>query len=126
MRKATEGGLEVRSVEPGSGRPFVKVNHPAAGDIISNPTHVAGYGTGFEGVVDVRILDDDGTQLAQEGFHTSEGMGRIGEFFGNVRLAERPATQIGVIEAWASSGREDARPGLVRVPIVFDVDIIRR
>jgi hypothetical protein len=116
----------VRSVEPGSGRPFVKVNHPAAGDIISNPTHVAGYGTGFEGLVDVRILDDDGTQLAQEGFQTSEGMGRIGEFFGNVRLSERPATQIGVIEAWASSGREGARPGLVRVPIVFDVDIIRR
>jgi hypothetical protein len=53
-------------------------------------------------------------------------MGRIGEFFGNIRLEERPATQIGVIEAWASSGREGARPGLVRVPIVFDVDIIRR
>jgi hypothetical protein len=116
----------MRSVEPGSGRPFVKVNHPAAGDIVGNPTHVAGYGTGFEGVVAVKVLDDDGTELASEGFQTSEGMGRIGEFFGNVRLRERPATQIGVIEAWASSGQENARPGLVRVPIVFDADIIRR
>jgi hypothetical protein len=76
-------------------------------------------------VVDVKILDDDGTELALEGFQTSEGMGRIGEFFGNIRLAEKPATQIGVIEAWASSGQENARPGLVRASILFDADIVR-
>lgn len=116
----------MRREDTDSGRPLVKVNHPGPGDVVGDPVHVAGYGTGFEAVVDVRVLDDDGTELALSGLQSSEGMGVIGEFFGNVRLQRRPTTQLGAIEAWASSGEVGQRPGLVRVPIVFDVDVVRR
>ncbi len=40
-----------RDIDPDSGRPFIKINHPAPGDMVRNPAHVAGYGTAFEGVI---------------------------------------------------------------------------
>jgi Immunoglobulin-like domain of bacterial spore germination len=36
----------------------MKINHPAPGDVVSNPAQVAGYGTAFEGVISVRIRDE--------------------------------------------------------------------
>ncbi|MDQ3791347.1 MAG: Gmad2 immunoglobulin-like domain-containing protein, partial [Actinomycetota bacterium] len=56
----------MRDIDADSGRPFIKVNHPAPGDVIRNPAHVAGYGTAFEGTISSRIRDD-GTVIA-EGF----------------------------------------------------------
>ncbi len=46
---------------------LMKVNHPAPGDVVGNPAHVAGYGTAFEGTISLRVRDDDGTVIA-EGF----------------------------------------------------------
>jgi Immunoglobulin-like domain of bacterial spore germination len=37
---------------------LMKINHPAPGDVVSNPAQVAGYGTAFEGVISVRIRDE--------------------------------------------------------------------
>ena len=37
----------IRNIDLDSGHPFVKVNHPASGDIVNSPVHVAGYGTEF-------------------------------------------------------------------------------
>jgi hypothetical protein len=39
---------------------LVKINHPAPGDGIRNPEHVAGYGTAFEGMIPLRMRDDGG------------------------------------------------------------------
>ena len=44
---------------------LMKINHPAPGHVIRNPTHVAGYGTAFEGTISLRIRDDDGTVIAE-------------------------------------------------------------
>ena len=38
-------------IDADSGRPFIKVNHPAPGDVVRNPAHIAGYGTAFEGTI---------------------------------------------------------------------------
>lgn len=100
--------------------PLVKVNHPAPGDTVGNPLHVAGYGTGFEGVVVVRVEDEAGNELARRGVLSSGGMGTIGEFYGDVELSRTPTSQRGFIEAFSSSGRsEEDTPGLVRIPVIF-------
>jgi len=50
-----------RDIDADSGRPFIKINHPAPGDVIRNPAHVAGYGTAFEGTISLRISDEGST-----------------------------------------------------------------
>ena len=108
-----------RDMDPDSGRPFIKVNHPAPGDVVSNPAHVAGYGTAFEGTISLRIRDDDGTVIA-EGSTQGGSNGVIGEFKANLEFDRGPNRRLGVVEAFeesASGSGEDLH--LDRVPIVF-------
>jgi hypothetical protein len=108
-----------REIDSDSGRPFIKVNHPAPGDVVRNPAHVAGYGTAFEGVISLRIKDDDGTTIA-EGTAQGGSNGVIGEFKANLNFDRRPNQRLGVVEAFeesASGSGEDLH--LDRVPIVF-------
>lgn len=107
------------------GRPYVKLNHPAQGDIVSDPAHVAGYGTGFEGNITITILDDGGKEVATEAFvQKTNGMGEVGEFWGNVEFTEEPDQQTGVVEAYSPSPKDGSKMNLVRVPIVFDTDVV--
>jgi hypothetical protein len=111
--------LVAREIDADSGRPFIKVNHPAPGDVIRDPAHVAGYGTAFEGTISLRIRDDDGTVIA-EGTAQGGSNGVIGEFKANLEFQRRPNQRLGVVEAFeesASGSGEDLH--LDRVPIVF-------
>ena len=108
-----------RDIDPDSGRPFIKINHPASGDVVRNPAHVARYGTAFEGTISLRIRDDDGTVIA-EGSTQGGSNGVIGEFKANLEFDRRPNRRLGVVEAFeesASGSGEDLH--LDRVPIVF-------
>ena len=108
-----------RDIDADSGRPFIKVNHSAPGDVVRNPVHVAGYGTAFEGTISLRVRDDDGTVLA-EGSTQGGSNGVIGEFKANLGFARRPNQRLGVVEAFeesASGSGEELH--LDRVPIVF-------
>jgi hypothetical protein len=108
-----------RDIDPDSGRPFIKVNHPAPGDVVRNPAHVAGYGTAFEGTISLRMRDDDGTVMA-EGSTQGGSNGVIGEFKANLEFDGGPNRRLGVVEAFeesASGSGEDLH--LDRVPIVF-------
>ncbi len=108
-----------RDIDPDSGRPFIKINHPAPGDVVSNPTHIVGYGTAFEGRISLRIRDDDGTVIA-EGATKGGSNGVIGEFKANLEFDRRTNQRLGVVEAFeesASGSGEDLH--LNRVPIVF-------
>lgn len=108
-----------RDIDPDSGRPFIKVNHPAPGDVVRNPAHIAGYGTAFEGTISLRIRDDDGTVIA-EGSTQGGSNGVIGEFTANLEFDRGPNRRLGVVEAFeesASGSDEDLH--LDRVPIVF-------
>src|SRR5215212_6288613 len=105
-----------RDIDADSGRPLIKVNHPAPGDVIRNPAHVAGYGTAFEGTISLRIRDD-GTVIA-EGFTQGGSNGAIGEFKADLEFDRRPNQRLGVVEALdesASGSGEDLH--LDRVPI---------
>ena len=87
--------------------------------MVRNPAHVTGYGMAFEGVISLRIRDDDGTVIAQ-GTAQGGSNGVIGEFKANLELYCRPNQRLGVVEAFeesASSSGEDLH--LDRVPIVF-------
>ena len=98
---------------------LMKINHPAPGDVIRNPAHVAGYGTAFEGTISLRIRDDDGTVIA-EGSTQGGSNGVIGEFKADLEFDRRPNQRLGVVEAFeesASGSGEDLH--LDRVPIVF-------
>ena len=107
-----------REIDPDSGRSFIKVNHPAPGDVVRNPAHIAGYGTAFEGTISLRIRDD-GTVIA-EGSTQGGSNGVIGEFKANLEFDRGPNRRLGVVEAFeesASGSGEDLH--LDRVPIVL-------
>jgi hypothetical protein len=95
-----------------------KINHPAPGDVVSNPAHVAGYGTAFEGTIPLRIRDD-GTAVA-EGSTQGGSNEVIGEFRADLRVRGGPNQRPGVVEAIekraSGSGKE---LHLDTVPIVF-------
>ena len=89
-------------IDEDSGRPFIKINHPAPGDVVRNPAHVAGYGTAFEGTISLRIRDDDGTVIA-EGSTQGGSNGVIGEFKADLEFDRRPNQRLGVVEAFEES-----------------------
>ncbi|MGI8911560.1 MAG: Gmad2 immunoglobulin-like domain-containing protein [Rubrobacteraceae bacterium] len=108
-----------RDIDEDSGRPFIKINHPAPGDVVRDPAHIAGYGTAFEGVISLRIRDDDGTVISSESTQGGSN-GIIGEFKANLEWVRRPNQRLGVVEAFelsASGSGEELH--LDRVPIVF-------
>ena len=108
-----------RDIDDDSGRPFIKVNHPAPGDVVRNPAHIAGYSTTFEGTISLRLRDDDGIVIAQ-GTAQAGSNGVIGEFKAELDFDRRPNQRLGVVEAFeesASGSGEDLH--LDRIPIVF-------
>jgi hypothetical protein len=117
-RKARRNQV-ARDIDADSGRPFIKVNHPAPGDVVRDPAHVAGYGTAFEGTISLRIRDDDGTVIA-EGSTQGGSNGVIGEFKADLEFDRRPNRRLGVVEAFEeSSSGSGEELHLDRVPIVF-------
>src|ERR671916_886779 len=101
----------VRDIDEDSGRPFIKINHPAPGDVVRNPAHIAGYGTAFEGTVSLRI--SDGMVIA-EGTTQGGSNGVLDEF------KRRPNQRLGVVEAFEESTSGSGEElHLDRVPIVF-------
>ena len=93
-----------RDIDADSGRPFSKVNHPAPGDVVRNPAHVAGYGTAFEGTISLRVRDDDGTVIAED---TAQGSsnGVIGELRRTWSSTAGPTSASGL---WRPSRRAPA------------------
>lgn len=90
---------------------MVKPNYSAVGDIVPNPPHVAGYGTGFEGNIVVAVYGDGGKKLAEEGLtQKTGGMGEVGKFYGNVRLEKSPPSK----SAWSRPGAAGGARGRSR------------
>ncbi len=107
-----------RDIDEDSGRPLIKINHPAPGEVIRKPAHVAGYGTAFEGTISLRTRYD-GTVIAESSTQGCSN-GVIGEFKADLEFDRRPNQRLGVVEAFeesASGSGEDLH--LHRVPIVF-------
>ena len=107
-----------RDIDADSRRPFIKINHPAPGDVVRIAAHVAASGTAFEGTISSRIRDD-GTVIA-EGFTQGGSNWMIGEFKADLEFYRRPNQRLGAVEAFdesASGSGGDLH--LDRVPIDF-------
>ncbi len=97
----------------------IRLRHPRAHDIVDDPIEIAGIGTGFEGILQARVRDSRGRQLAQKHFQA----GRTG-IWGNFLLRLDvpgciPDEPQGVLEVFELSAEDGSEIGTVARPIVF-------
>jgi hypothetical protein len=108
--------------DSGEGVAAIVVKTPQPGDTVSSPVTIAGTASVFEGTVQIRILDEDGKEIASSFATASEGAPGRGEFEKGVTFSV-PAAQEGTIEAYeadAASGAEGSPSGrrfTVSVPV---------
>jgi Immunoglobulin-like domain of bacterial spore germination len=102
----------------GQDEPAIVVRTPTSGDEVVSPVTIAGTADVFEATVSIRILGEDGAELAA-GFATATcGSGCRGEFatelsfFTNVK-------QNGTIEVFESSAEDGSRLNVVSIPVVL-------
>src|SRR5205085_9961996 len=80
---ASFGGVICSSFGPGARAmpkyPAISVRQPRPFDIVDNPVHVCGVGTGFEGVFEARVRDGNGAQIAHATIHAG-GTGVWGNY----------------------------------------------
>jgi hypothetical protein len=96
--------------------PAIVVEQPVIGQAVTSPIHISGTANVFEATVSLRILDQDGNQIAS-GFTTATcGTGCRGSF--DTELAfEVSQDQDGTVEVFEASA-EDGHPiNVVRIPV---------
>jgi len=105
------------SLSPG-GKPPIVVRTPRADDRVSSPVTVAGTADVFEATVSIRILDEDGQELAS-GFATATcGSGCRGRYSTEMFFfVDR--RQPGTIEVFEASAEDGSQLFLVRIPVTL-------
>lgn len=106
-----------------NGRPAIRVNHPASGDVVADPVHVAGYGTAFKGSISLRVKDEVGTVVAEG--NAMGGSGPLAEYKTDLSISEKPISQLGMVEVFEHSAKDGTEIHKVSVPVVFDVGLLR-
>lgn len=97
-----------------------RVDQPRANDLVGDPLLVAGSGGGFEGTIDIRVLDGNGAVLL-ETFATSTNL--ISQWQASVDLPDPPPTRRGVVEIAESTGADTPRPR-ISIPVFFGTAIV--
>ena len=99
--------------------PPIKIQQPEPYDIVGDTVLVGGVGMGFEGVLNARVRDHDGTQLVSTSF-TAGGTGTLASFQVSMALPGIPSSHKGFVEVYeeSASGLGDEL-NKVTVPIVF-------
>jgi hypothetical protein len=100
------------------GPPAIVVRVPAPGDQVSSPVHISGIADVFEATVTVRVVGEDGVELAA-GFTTATcGSGCRGRFSTELFfITER--RQDGSVEVFESSAEDGSELHLVSIPVVL-------
>jgi hypothetical protein len=98
--------------------PAIAVYAPAIGATVGNPVTIAGTANVFEATVSLRILDQNGNQIAQ-GFTTATcGTGCRGDY--SVPLSYQVSQeQNGTIEVYESSAKDGSPTNVVRIPVTL-------
>jgi hypothetical protein len=102
--------------------PNVRIDQPREGDVVGNPVMIAGLATGFEGDVRARVIDANGTVLAEGGVQAGS-MGMLAPFQTQLSLDGEPASAEGSVQVYSPSPRGepgDELAGLVSVSITFE------
>lgn len=96
----------------------ISVRQPVPNDLVGNPVTVAGIGTGFEGVLALRVVDDNGAVVVESAIHAG-GTGIWGTFAEEVHLPVLPGSAAGVVEVYEESAADGRPVNTVTVAVVF-------
>ena len=103
--------------------PPIDVRQPRLYDIVDDPVHVCGVGTGFEGTFAARVRDANGQQRGQVQIHAG-GTGIWGNFDVAIPLGGVPATPQGMLEVYEVSQRDGSEINKVTVLITFGTALV--
>jgi hypothetical protein len=98
--------------------PAITVESPSVGQRVSNPVTISGTANVFEATVSIRILAQDGTELARTFTTASCGTGCRGDYSVAVNYsvdAEAPGT----IEVFESSAQDGSAINVVDIPVIL-------
>lgn len=103
--------------------PNISVFTPSAGEEVGLPLVGSGEARVFESAYRYRLLDADGSMLA-EGFGTAHApdMGQFGPFSFSL-FYPAPKGKTGTLEVFDNSAKDGAEIDMVQVPVVFKRDI---
>jgi hypothetical protein len=116
------GGVPVQGTQSMKGYesllPAIVVESPSIGSPASSPLSVSGSANVFEATVSIRILDEDGSKIAETFTNASCGTGCRGDYSVAVRFSvdhEQP----GIVEVFDYSAKDGSQENVVRIPVVL-------
>jgi LysM repeat protein len=103
--------------------PGISIRQPQPLDIVDSAIQVSGLGTGFEGMLVFRVLDQNGTKLFEKGLLVA-GTGLFRNFQVQLPLSRIPATTTGKLEVFEESAKDGSPLNKITVPIVFGTALV--
>ena len=98
--------------------PAIVVENPLIGSKVSSPVTVSGTANVFEATVSLRILDENGKEIARTFTTATCGTGCRGDYSVSVRFSV-DHRQHGTIEAFESSAKDGSPINLVTIPVTL-------
>jgi hypothetical protein len=98
--------------------PAILVESPLIGAVVSNPVTVSGTANVFEATVSLRILDENGNEIARTFTQATCGTACRGTF--SVAVSYRVSSQRrGTIEVYESSAKDGSPINVARIPVTL-------
>ncbi|HET6453128.1 MAG TPA: Gmad2 immunoglobulin-like domain-containing protein [Armatimonadota bacterium] len=110
---------EVKETESRSASGNIIVTEPDVDEAISSPVLVAGKARVFEAALTVRVLTEDGRELARANIMASQGAPEFGDFSVQVSFEKPSGVSKGFVEAYSESAKDGSPINVVRVPVRF-------
>ena len=110
---------EVKETESKSVSGNIIVTEPDVDESISSPVRIAGKARVFEAALTVRVLTEDGRELARANIMASQGAPEFGDFKVSVSFVKPPGVSKGFVEALSYSAKDESPINVVKVPVRF-------
>jgi hypothetical protein len=110
---------EVKETESKSASGNIIITEPDVNEAISSPVLVAGKARVFEAALTVRVLTEDGRELARANIMASQGAPEFGDFSVQVSFKKPAGVSKGFVEAYSDSAKDGSPINVVRVPMRF-------
>ena len=98
--------------------PAILVESPIIGARVSSPVTVSGTANVFEATVSLRILDENGNEIARTFTTATCGTGCRGDYSVSIPF-NVDRQQRGTIEVFESSAKDGSPINLVRIPVTL-------
>ena len=95
----------------------ILITSPTAGDQVSTPITVKGWGSGFENNLAVDVLDGSGRVIGQGYAMISAEMGQTGPYSGTISFTPPSVAQLGRVSVYSISPRDGAIEHLASVTV---------